>query len=184
MDALLAEVRMNKIKGTGQNNQAGLGYGVRAKPKRELEREREEMLEVFSEIEEQNRIVRALTKRKYCSDWLKWDSSMAVDVSWQQLLHKHSDSHLKFLLNAIECELPTPSNLARWNQGSACGGKCPLGCGQVGSLMHTLYSCKRAHNEEPQNRIAWRHDSILLAIYHAGHRSHIGSQSDDLEAHG
>ena len=167
MDALLAEVRMNKIKGRGQTNQAGLGYGVRAQPKRGPKREREEMLGVFSEIEEQNRIVRALTKRTCFSDWLKWDSAMAVDVSWQQLLHKHSDSHLKFLLNAIECTLPTPDNLARWNQGNACGGKCPLGCAKTGSLMHILCNCERAHKEEPQNRIAWRHDSILLAIYHA-----------------
>ena len=167
LDALLAEVRMNKVKGRGQTNQAGLGYGIRHAPKQGQRREREEVLQVFSEIEEQNRIVRALTKRKCFSDWLKWESALAVDLSWQQLLHKHSDSYLKFVLNSIENTLPTPDNLRRWNQSNACEGRCPLGCFKSGTLMHILCNCEKAHEEKPQNRIAWRHDSILFAIYHA-----------------
>ena len=167
MDSLLAEVRMNKIKGRGQTNQAGLGYGVQRAPKQGQRREREEVLQVFSEIEEQNRIVRALTKRTCFSDWLKWESALAVDLSWQHLLHKQSDSYLKFVLNSIENTLPTPDNLKRWNQSNAGEGRCPLGCSKPGSLMHILCNCEKAHAEEPQNRIAWRHDSILFAIYHA-----------------
>ena len=33
--------------------------------------------------------------------------------------------------------------------------------------MHILCGCEKAHAEVPQNRITWRHDSILFAIYHA-----------------
>ena len=33
----------------------------------------------------------------------------------------------------------------------------------VGTLKHILCGCPHAINEEPQSRITWRHDSILLA---------------------
>ena len=33
----------------------------------------------------------------------------------------------------------------------------------VGTLKHILCRCPHAINEEPQSRITWRHDSILLA---------------------
>ena len=33
-----------------------------------------------------------------------------------------------------------------------------------GSLLHILCQCQKAIKEEPQGRIAWRHDSVL-AIY-------------------
>ena len=42
-------------------------------------------------------------------------------------------------------------------------GLCPLGCRVAGSLLHIL--CQKAMKEEPQSRIMWRHDFILLAIY-------------------
>ena len=173
MDKLLAEVKTNKIKGSAQTNRAGLGYGP-SKHKRRIpsgpKGEREQMLRVFTEIEEEARIVRALTQKKHFSEWLKWQCALAVDLSWQQLLHKQSDSFLRFLLNSIEDSLPTPSVLKCWRQASAGDGKCPLGCNYAGSLKHILCSCEAAHRtskEAPQSRITWRHDSILLAIYNA-----------------
>ena len=167
LDTLVAEVKMDKIKGRSQTNQAGLGYGVRYATKKGLKREREQVLQVFSKIAEEERILRALTKRTCFSNWLKWDSALAVDLSWQHILHRYSDSHFKFVLNSIENTLPTPDNLKRWGQSNACGGRCPLGCNQSGTLMHILCGCEIAHREKPQNRIAWRHDSILFASYHA-----------------
>ena len=68
MDTLVAEVKMNKIKGRSQTSQAGLGYGVRYATKKGLKRERELVLQVFSEIAEEERIKRALTKRTCFSD--------------------------------------------------------------------------------------------------------------------
>ena len=128
MDKLLAEVKTNKIKGSAQTNRAGLGYGP-SKHKRRIpsgpKGEREQMLRVFTEIEEEARIVRALTQKKHFSEWLKWQCALAVDLSWQQLLHKQSDSFLRFLLNSIEDSLPTPSVLKCWRQASAGDGKCP-----------------------------------------------------------
>ena len=38
-------------------------------------------------------------------------------------------------------------------------------CGKAGILKHILCSCVKAIKEEPQSRITWRHDSVLLAIY-------------------
>ena len=141
MDKLLAEVKTNKIKGSAQTNRAGLGYGP-SKHKRRIpsgpKGEREQMLRVFTEIEEEARIVRALTQKKHFSEWLKWQCALAVDLSWQQLLHKQSDSFLRFLLNSIEDSLPTPSVLKCWRQASAGDGKCPLGCNYAGSLKHIL----------------------------------------------
>ena len=43
--------------------EAGLGYGVRYATKKGLKREREQVLQVFSKIAEEERILRALTKR-------------------------------------------------------------------------------------------------------------------------
>ncbi len=49
--------------------------------KKDLQREREQVLQVFSEIEEQKRIKRVLTKRTCFSNWLTWESAMAEDLS-------------------------------------------------------------------------------------------------------
>ena len=60
---------------------------------------------------------------------------------------------------------PTPSRLKHWQQDSAGDGLCPLGCRVTESLLHILCQCLKDIKEEPQSRITWRHDSILLAIY-------------------
>ena len=156
MDKLLAEVKTNKIKGSAQTNRAGLGYGP-SKHKRRVpsgpKGEREQMLRVFTEIEEEARIIRALTQKKHFSEWLKWVCALAVDLSWQQLLHKQSDSYL----NGIEDSLPTPSVLKYWRQASAGDGKCPLGCNYARSLKNILCSCEIAHRtstEASSNHLA------------------------------
>ena len=35
----------------------------------------------------------------------------------------------------------------------------------TGSLLHILCQCLKVMKEEPQDRITWQHDSILLAVY-------------------
>ena len=60
--------------------------------------------------------------------------------------------------------LPTESVLKCWQQPGH-SGKCPLGCSASGSLQHILTQCRL--KEEPQSRIKWRHDSVLLAIFKA-----------------
>ena len=71
--------------------------------------------------------------------------------------------YLRFVLNATQESLPTPSRLKHWNKSSAGDGKCPLCSRFVGTLKHILCRCPHAIDEEPQSRITWRHDSILLA---------------------
>merc|ERR1712167_469188 len=83
---------------------------------------------------------------------------------WNHLLQQQ-DSYLKFVLNGTQDSLPTPSRLNTWQQESAGDGRCPLGCKEKGTLKHILCRCWIALKEEPQSRITWRHDSILLAIF-------------------
>ena len=79
--------------------------------------------------------------------------------------YKSKISYLRFALNAVQDSIPTPSRLKRWQQDGAGDGLCPLGCRVIGSLLHILCQSQNAVKEEPQSRITWRHDSILLAIY-------------------
>ena len=135
------------------------------------------MLRVFKEIYEEERLVKVMSKPLEDSDpdthpdekkgnyfcgWLKWKSAMMVDLRWDQLLRKQ-DSYLKFVLNATQESLPTPSRLKHWNKSSGGDGKCPLCSRFVGTLKHILCRCPYAIDEEPQSRITRRHDSILLA---------------------
>ena len=168
MDGCLAEVRMNKIKGQTQTNRAGVGYGptVRWRTPSGPKREREQMLRIFTEIEEEKRILSAITRKSHFSEWVNWEGALAVDLRWQHVLHKQSDTWLRAVLNSTEDTLPTPSVLKCWRQASAGDGKCPLGCGMAGTLKHILCGCKLTF-EQGQHRITWRHDSILLAIYHS-----------------
>ena len=124
------------------------------------------MLSVYAEILEEERLVATLSQKTDFGEWVKWENAMAVNLRWEHLLNK-SDSYLKFVLCATEDVLPTPSVLKVWKQWNANDGKCPLGCGRAGSLKHILTGCEIAHNEKPQNRIKWRHDSILFTIYTA-----------------
>jgi len=64
------------------------------------------MLRVFTEIEEEKRLVKALTTKSHFSEWLRWDGAMAVDLSWKRLLYHQSDSYLHFALNSIEDTCP------------------------------------------------------------------------------
>ena len=93
-----------------------------------------------------------------------WENYMAADLRWNHLLQQQ-DSYLKFVLNGTQDSLPTPSRLNTWQQESAGDGRCPLGCKEKGTLKHILCGCWIALKEEPQSRITWRHDSILLAIF-------------------
>ena len=89
---------------------------------------------------------------------------VSLDLRWNRILQKQ-DSYLRFALNAAEDSLPTPSRLKHWQQDSAGNGLCSLGCRVTGSLWHNLCQCQKSIKEVPQSLIAWRHDSILLAIY-------------------
>ena len=186
MDELLAEVKTGKIKGTSSDG-AGVGYGVRRKwsrPQDKHKGEREAMLHVFGEIAKENRLVKVMSKPlegeqvstvplhgkpdekrgNYFCGWLTWRNVVSLDLRWNRILQKQ-DSYLRFALNAVQDSLPTPSRLKHWQQDSAGDGLCPLGCRVTGSLLHILCQCQKAIKEEPQSRITWRHDSILLAIY-------------------
>ena len=130
---------------------------------------------VLHEIQEEERLAKAITTKLHFSEWTKWDDVIACDFSWNFLANQ-SESYLGFMLNAVEDTLPTPSVLKCWRQAGQTG-RCPLGCGQAGSLKHILCCCPVAHNA-PFNRIEWRHDSILLAIFKAV-KSRAGRQDSE-----
>ena len=151
----------------------GLGYaGKRPQATAEKE-ERQAILGVFKECQEEARIVEVMTNLEYFGEWVKWDAALQLDKSWHNLLAYESDSQLSFLLNATEDMLPTPSNRCR--QKLQIGNMCPLGCDKVGSLVHILCGCCKGEEKvnvtegysEGQWRVTWRHDSVLLAIHKA-----------------
>lgn len=88
------------------------------------------MLAVFSEITEQERVRKIIStplkasevgthpfekKGNYFNDWVLWENAMAADLRWNHLLQQQ-DSYLKFVLNATQDSLPTPSRLKTWHQ--------------------------------------------------------------------
>ena len=77
-------------------------------------------------------------KGNYFCGWLKWKNAMMVDLRWDQLLRKQ-DSYLRFVLNATQDSLPTPSRLKHWNKSSGGDGKCPLCSCFVGTLKHETH---------------------------------------------
>jgi len=131
---------------------------------------------VFKVIYEDERLVKVMSKPLEDSDpetypeekkgnyfcgWLKWKNAVMVDLRWNQLLKK-TDSFMGFLLNATQDSLPTPNRLKHRGQSNASDGKCPLCFKVAGTLKHILCGCEKALEENPQSRITWRHDSILL----------------------
>ena len=172
-----AEVKMGKIAGQSSEG-AGIGFGRRRRlrPLDSRKAERQEILRVFKEIAEEERLVKIMSKPLIASDdhpsekkgnffcdWLKWKNASAADLRWSHLLQQQ-DSYLSVVLNSTQDSLPTPSRLKCWAQQSAGDGRCPLGCREAGTLKHILCGCQRAI-KEPHSRITWRHDSVLLAIY-------------------
>ena len=113
-----------------------------------------------------------MKRRATASGWLRWENTLAANVRWETLLRK-SASYLKFVLNATQDSLPTPSRLRCWDSEKLVYPKCTLGCRERGTLKHILCSCRRAHNPSENhtgrvhNRIKWRHDSILEVIEQA-----------------
>ena len=163
---LIAEVKTSKIVGRPSQG-SGVGYRVRlpmAKNKAQLERTM--AISLFHEMQESKRIVEVITNKEHFGEWVRIHDVIGLDMRWEALALT-SESYLTYLLNSIEDTLPTPSVLKCCRQANEHGGKCLLGCGQAGSLKHILACCPKAHNETPQNRIKWRQDSVLLAIYKA-----------------
>ena len=74
------------------------------------------------------------------------------------------ESYLRFMVNAVQDSLPTPSELKSWAGNSGRDGLCPLGCREVDSFMRIICGCQSAVHKRPESRITWRYDSILLAI--------------------
>ena len=103
----------------------GFDYQLIGRPCDGPKAEGEEMLRVFKEIYEEGRLVKVMSKPLEDSDsdthpdekkgnyfcgWLKWKNAMVVDLRWDQLLRKQN-SYLRFVLNATQDSLPTPSRL-------------------------------------------------------------------------
>ena len=110
---------------------AGVGYGVWRKwsrPQDKHEGEREAMLHVFGEIAKENCLVKVMSKplageqvstvvlhgkpdekrgNSFCG-WLAWRNVVSLDLRWNRILQKQ-DSSLRFVLNAVQDSLLTPS---------------------------------------------------------------------------
>ena len=170
LESLKNTVAFEVMRGSMKKGSAGLGHGTKFRRAMSAEKEeRQAILRVFKETQEEKRVTEVMTNLKHFGEWVKWDAVQQLDRKWHSLLAYECDSQLQFLLNATEDTLPTPSNLFRW--GGKADPQCPLGCHCVGSLRHILNACCRGeekHNGkegmEGQWRVTWRHDSVLLAI--------------------
>jgi len=105
---LQAEAKIRQVMGQAADGAGiGFGYQLRGRPC-------EEMLRVFKEIYEEERLVNVMSKILEDSDpnthtdekkgnyfcaWLKWKNAMMVDLRWDQLLQKQ-DSYLRFVPDA------------------------------------------------------------------------------------
>ena len=154
-----------KMRGPLKEGRSGLGWGSRRVIRKSPEKsEREAILRIFREITEEERVTHVVTNLQHFGEWVKWKAVMQVDRKWHDLLSYRSDSQLRFRICATEDVLPTPSVLACLRQEGE-SGMCPHGCGVRATLRHILCECRI--KEEPQSRITWRHDSVLLAIFKA-----------------
>ena len=193
LDLLLAEAKVSKIIMNPSKNRAGLGFNARSRVAGMSadKVERAEILRIFGEIEAEKRLVKVMNRPltgdqttvvplggcpeekqgNYFCRWLQWEDTQSAGMKWSTLLHK-DPSYIRFLLNATQDSLPTPSRLRCWDATRLVDGKCPLGCREAGTLKHILCSCRRAHNAPESwpaqvkwpNRIKWRHDSVLQVI--------------------
>ena len=159
--SLTQAVVFEKMRGSLKQDDCGLGWGSRYVTMSKEKAERQAILRIYQEEVEQKLIVNVLTNLQHFGEWVKWEAAMQIDKRWHSLLAYENDNQLKFRLLATEDQYPTPSLLRAW--GGVGDGMCPLGCASKGSLKHILTGCRL--NEEPQSRITWRHDSILLAIF-------------------
>ena len=151
------------------------GVGIRQHLFVEQE-ERQAIIRVFKEIQEDKRVVEVMTNLKFFGEWVKWEAAMQLDRRWHSLLAYQTDNQLKFRLLATEDQFPTPSRLCMWGVGD---GWCPLclshGIKKKASLLHILCGCEHAMKEDKLarrsgqkghiGRITWRHDSIMFAIF-------------------
>ena len=193
LDQLLAEAKVSKMI-MNPTSGTGLGYKPRTRAAGMSKEKPQcaEILRIFREIEEEKRLLEVMSKTlageqtavvpldgcpdekkgTYFCDWLRWESALAANVQWETLLRK-SVFYLKFVPNAAQDSLPTPSRLRCWDEKKLVCPKCPLGCRESGTLKHILCSCRRAHNPSKDhigrfhNRIEWRHNSILEVIEQA-----------------
>ena len=176
---LLQSVTFERMRGAVRKDgdHRGLGVGsVYNKHQSKEQREREAIIRVFKENQEEERVTYVVTNLKHFGDWVKWEAALQLDRRWHSLLAYQTDNQLKFHLLATEDQFPTPSRLCMWGQGD---GLCPLclphGVKKKASLLHILCDCTHAMKEDKMarqsghkghiGRITWRHDSIMFAIF-------------------
>ena len=68
-----------------------------------------------------------------------WDSIMASDISWPDMIRKLPENVMSFKLNAMSKSLPSPSNLVRWGQRKF--ARCSLCNMKNATSDHILSNC-------------------------------------------
>ena len=112
-NAVVFEIMRDSMK----KGSAGLGHGTKFRRAMSAEKEeRQAILRVFQETQEEKRVTEVMTNLKHYGAWVKRDAVQQLDRKWHSLLAYECDSQLQFLLNATEDTLPTPSNLCRWGE--------------------------------------------------------------------
>ena len=144
----------------GQHDRAGLG--LRRNQKRisaMLPNEhRKSITNLIKEVDEEDMITYLYSCAKQ-GQFLKWDTAMQVDTSWNKLLYIWSPELLSFHINAVHDLLPSPANLRLW--GKTDTGKCELCHHNNCTLFHILNNCNFSLHD---GRYNWRHDQTLITI--------------------
>ena len=141
--SLRHELRHRVLVGTVACGRAGLGSSktpcydkAQGKDKRLLIQD-----EVRASVEEQ-RTSRMIGMQQQGA-WTRWEQVVERKVSWTELW-KAEPYRIKFLIQAVNDNLPSPSNLFSW--GMVESPACPL-CLKRGTLEHILSCYSKALGE-------------------------------------
>ena len=144
----------------GQHDRAGIGFHRHQKLTKAMtpSEHRKCISSLIKEVDEEDMIIFLHSCAKQ-GQFLKWDTAMQVDTSWNKLLYVWSPELLSFHINAIHDLLPSPANLKLW--GKTDTGTCKLCHHTNCTLFHILNGCNYSLHD---GRYNWRHDHTLKMI--------------------
>jgi hypothetical protein len=162
VEAAEESAKLKEVMGAVQTNRQGLGYATEKRvwwSKASAKEKRDLVIEEVRQQAEAERVQCAVQQGQQ-GQWTTWESVVQRSLSWNDIWHL-APLRLSFIVRSLYDQLPTGSNLVRWNKSQ--DDKCAL-CGGVETLNHVLSACKEALGS---GRYTWRHNEVLKKISEA-----------------